>query len=249
MIELSHRSEIAILTLAHGKANALDLELCRGIAERLEQCRSSAAVVLTGQGRIFSAGVDLVRLLDGGPAYVKEFLPALSAALEAVFLHPRPVVAAINGHAVAGGCVIACAADRKLMARASGRIGVTELLVGVPFPQSAFEIMRAAAEPRFLHEVLYHGETYAPEPAVALGLVDEVVEPDRLLDDAVAAAQRLAALPAEAFALTKRQIRQPYLDRLRNDGPGFDAAMTRIWLAPETRARIRDYVARTFKKG
>jgi enoyl-CoA hydratase len=248
MIELSHKGDIALLRLAHGKANALDIELCQAIARRLGECRSAAGLVLTGQGGIFSAGVDLLRVLEGGPGYVREFLPALSAAFEAVFLHPRPVVAAINGHAIAGGCVLACAADRRLMVREAGRIGVTELLVGVPFPQCAFEIMRAVAAPRFFHEILYYGGTYTPDAAVERGLVDEVLGGDRLLETAVEAAERLGSLPADAFALTKRQIRQPCVDRIRQDGPGFDAAMRDIWLAPDTHARIRDYVARVLKK-
>lgn len=250
MIELTtHEGDVAVLTLAHGKANALDIELCRAITMALAQCRSSSAVVITGRGRIFSAGVDLVQLLDGGTAYIREFLPLLSSALEAVFFHPHPVVAAINGHAIAGGCVIACAADSRLMARGTGRIGVTELLVGVPFPQSAFEIMRAAAMPPLFHAMLYDGATYAPEAAAENGLIDEVVEADRLFEGAIALAKRLAALPRGAFELTKRQSRQPALDRLRRHGPEFDAEVMETWLSPETHACIRDYVARTLQKG
>lgn len=250
MIELtSHQGDVAVLRLMHGKANALDLDLCRAITAALAQCRSSSAVVLTGRGAIFSAGVDLVRLLDGGAAYIREFLPALSSALEAVFFHPRPIIAAINGHAIAGGCVMACAADGRLMARDAGRMGVTELLVGVPFPQSAFEIMRAVTTPQLFHSMLYSGATYLPEAAAESGLVDELVEADRLIASATTVAERLAALPRAAFELTKRQSRQPALDRLRQHGPGIDAEMMELWLSPETQARIRDYVARVLKKG
>ena len=136
MIELTQKGDVAILTMNHGKANALDLELCAALVARFEQLRASSAraVVVTGQGRIFSAGVDLLRLSAGGAAYVRQFLPALHKLYDTVFFFPKPVVAAVNGHAIAGGCVLACCADRRLMARDGGRIGVTELLVGVPFP-------------------------------------------------------------------------------------------------------------------
>ena len=99
MIDLLHRGNIAICRVAHGKANAFDIELCGGIMAAFEACRDSsdAAVVITGQGRMFSAGVDLVRLVDDGPDYVRAFLPALTAAFEAVFAFPKPVVAALNG--------------------------------------------------------------------------------------------------------------------------------------------------------
>ena len=167
---------------------------------------------------MFSAGVDLPRLLDGGAPYVREFLPALCTMFATVFSYPKPIVAAVNGHAIAGGCVLACACDKRLMARDGGRIGVTELLVGVPFPAIAMEIMRGAAAPQHFENLLFGGATYAPEEASGLGLVDEVVAPDALLERAVAGAQTLAALSPSAFALTKRQTRQPALERLQRDG-------------------------------
>ncbi len=136
MIELTRRGGVAILRMAHGKANALDLEFCDALTRQLDECRQSPdrAIVLTGTGRMFSAGVDLLRLVDGGAVYVREFLPAVCRTFEALFSLMKPVVAAINGHAIAGGCVIACAADYRMMAREPGRIGISELLVGVPFP-------------------------------------------------------------------------------------------------------------------
>src|SRR5207253_4831329 len=103
------------LTMAHGKANAMSTEFCRALTARLAEANSSPAraVIITGQGRMFSAGVDLLRLSEGGAPYVREFLPALNAMFEAVFTCPKPVVAAVNGHAIAGGCVLACAADHR----------------------------------------------------------------------------------------------------------------------------------------
>jgi enoyl-CoA hydratase len=250
MIELELRGEIAVLTMQHGKANAMDITFCEDILKRLDELRTSRAraIVVTGRGNIFSAGVDLVRALDGGPDYFKGFLPPLRRAFERVFFYEKPIVAAVNGHAMAGGCVLTCAADRRLMAQGNGRIGITELLVGVPFPVIALEIMRFAAAPQHFDRIVYSGATFPPEAALGLGLIDEVVPGDALLGRAVAAAEALAALGPEAFALTKRQIREPVRERLERDSPRFDPAVDAIWYAPETAARIRDYVSRTFKK-
>jgi enoyl-CoA hydratase len=250
MIDVTHQGDIAILTMAHGKANAMSTEFCRALTARLDELRTAPtrAVVITGRGNIFSAGVDLLRLSEGGAAYVRDFLPALNAMFDAVFRYPKPVVAAVNGHAIAGGCVLACAADRKLMAREGGRIGVTELLVGVPFPAGAMEIMRRAVAPQLFEEVIFGAATYAPADAVTRGLIDEMVEPDTLLERAVAAAATLAALSPQTFALTKRQTRQPAFDRLERDGARIDADAMQIWSADETLARVKDYVARTLKK-
>jgi enoyl-CoA hydratase len=250
MIEIKTDAGIAVMTLAHGKANALDIEFCEALAQRFtELVRSDAkAVVLTGQGRIFSAGVDLIKLSAGGADYIREFLPALHRLYHAVFFHPKPVVAAINGHAMAGGCVLACCADRRIMANDGGRIGVTELLVGVPFPALAFEIMRHATPPYFFSETILSGATFPVEVAAHRGWVNEAVEPALLMERALAAARSLAALSPPAFAQTKKQIRQAVSERMAQSGEATDRAVTEIWAAPATLGYIRDYVARTLKK-
>jgi enoyl-CoA hydratase/carnithine racemase len=250
VIEDKQIGSVAVLTLTHGKANTLDIELCGEIVRRFDDLAASdvRAIVVTGTGHIFSAGVDLIRLADGGPDYVRAFLPVLERAFRSVFFCPKPVIAAVNGHAIAGGCVIACAADRRLMARDAGRIGVTELLVGLPFPPMAFEVMRFAVPHRFFAEVMFGAATYPPDQGAARGLVDEVVELASLLEQAMATAESLAALPPAAFALMKQQVRQPVQDQLSRHGEAFNAAATDIWTAPETTAVVRDYVKRTLKK-
>ena len=250
MIESKIIDGIACLTMGHGKVNALDIEFCDALAIRFDDLRRSdaKAVVLTGKEKIFSAGVDLKRLSAGGAEYIRRFLPALHRLYEAVFFHPKPVVAAVNGHAIAGGCVLACCADRRIMARDAGRIGVTEILVGVPFPALAFEVVRFAVPPRYLPEFTLSGATYATDEALRRGWVDEVAEPDKLIDDAIAVAQQLSGLSPAAFAQTKSQVRQPVTERLKKSGEVTDKAVTEIWAAPATLSYIRDYVARTLSK-
>ena len=250
MIDVKTENGVAVVTVKHGKANAIDIELCEELAACFEQLRSSAAraVVVTGQGRMFSAGVDLLRLSAGGADYVRKLLPALHRSFEAVFFHPKPVVAAINGHAIAGGCVLACCADRRITARGSGRIGVTELLVGVPFPALAFEIVRFAVPPRHLPEFTFGGATYDTETALQRGWVDEVADADALMGQAMAAAQKLARLSPPAFAQAKKQLRLPVAERLERSGAATDKIVADIWTAPETLGYIRDYVARTLSK-
>ena len=250
MIDTQISDGVAVVTMRHGKVNALDIEFCEALATRFKELTASRevkAVVLTGQGKAFSAGVNLLRLSEGGADYVRQFMPSLHKAFEAVFFHPKPVVAAVNGHAIAGGCVLACCGDRRVMARGAGRIGVTELLVGVPFPVLAFEIVRAAVPPRFLPEVLYSGATYEPAAASERGFIDEIAEPAELLEDAYAIAQELAALSPAAFAQTKAQIRESVAERVQT-GAATEKAITDIWAAPDTLSYIRAYVERTLKK-
>lgn len=250
MIDVKVMDGIAVVTMGHGKANALDIEFCDSIASHFNELRKSdvSAVVLTGQGKIFSAGVNLKRLSEGGADYVRQFLPALHRLFDAVFFHPKPVVAAVNGHAIAGGCVLACCADRRIMALESGRIGVTEILVGVPFPALAFEIMRHATPPYFFSETVLSGATFPADAAAHRGWINEAVGPALVMERALIAARELANLSPAAFTQTKMQIRQPVTERLKLNGEALDKAVTEIWAAPSTLTYIRDYVARTLRK-
>ena len=248
MIEREERDGVVILRLAHGKASALDLELIEALERALDDAADARAVVLTGTGSIFSAGVDLFRVLDGGPEYVARFLPALKRGVAALFSYPKPVVAAVNGHAIAGGCILASACDYRLMARGGGRIGVPELVVGVAFPAVALEVMRFAVPDGRLQEIVYTGRTYEPDAALERGLVDELTEPDALLDSAIEIARRFAAVPSAAFAHTKRHLRAAAIERARALGEANDAAAAEVWSSPATHDHIRAYLDRTIGK-
>jgi enoyl-CoA hydratase len=248
MVVREDRGGIAILRLDHGPANALDPEVLGALGAAVTAAAPADAVVLTGAGGMFSAGVDLKRLAAGGPDYPGALIPALADCFSRLFFHPRPLVAAVNGHAIAGGCVIACAADRRLAARGGGRFGVTELLVGVPFPALALEIMRGVVPPRLFAEMVYTGRTWTLDEAAGHGLVDTLVDAPALLDAAVGEAQRLAAIPAETFALTKAQSRQPVRDFLSLHSARIDREVQRCWSAPEAQAAIRRYVEQTLTR-
>lgn len=248
MVDREDRGDVAILRLAHGRANALDPEVLGALGEAVTAAAGADAVVLTGTGGMFSAGVNLKRLAAGGPDYPGVLIPALGDCFARLFFHPRPIVAAINGHAIAGGCVIACAADRRVAARGGGRFGVTELLVGVPFPALALEIMRGVVPPRLFAEMIYGGRTWALDEAANHGLVDTLVDAPALLDAAVAEAQRLAAIPSETFALSKAQARQPVRDFLAVHAARIDREVQRCWSAPAAEAAIRRYVEQTLTR-
>lgn len=247
MIHREDRDGIAVLRIEHGKANALDAELLVGLEERFRELEEerAEAVVLTGTGRIFSAGVDLFRVLDGGRAYLERFLPVLGRSLERLFAFPGPVVAAANGHAIAGGCILVCACDLKVMAEGDGRIGVPELRVGVPFPVAALEILRFAVPRQHLQKLAYVGRTYGPRDAQAWGLVDELVPPERLLERSIEAARELAAIPRGSFELTKGHVRRPALERIRGYRGEIDPGVADLWAEETIHDHVREYLDRT----
>lgn len=249
MIHREDRAEIAVLRLDHGKVSAIDSELLTLLMDRLDAVDASPAraLVLTGSGSSFSAGVDLWRVLEGSRAYVQEFLPAFRRTVARLFTFTRPVVAAINGHAIAGGCLLALCCDYRIMARGDGRIGVPLLRVGVPFPGISMEILRFVAGPR-AHQLAYYGDTYPPEQARQLRLVDELADSEVLLDRALEVAGQLAAIPVSTFQLTKRQLRQPVLGRIERQERENEDAVTELWNDPEIHHFIRAHMERTVGK-
>ena len=242
MIEIRAVGAVRVLTLSSGRVNALDVELLDELTAAIgDLARSGAdALVVTGAGRVFSAGVDLNRVVEGGAGYTDRLIPALSGGFEALFHYPAPTVAAVNGAAIAGGCVLACACDRRLISP-DAQIGATEVRVGVPFPAAALEVARYACG-NHAEEVLLGGRLYRGADAIASGLAHRVVADD-LIEAAVAEASDLGEIPVDAYRHTKAQLRAPTLARI-SEGAGIDREVREVWSAEATRERIADSLER-----
>lgn len=250
MFNIKHVNSITILRMQHGKANAMDLDFCVELTKTIQELAESStrAIIMTGQGKIYCAGVDLPQLLAGGVDYVRQFLPALDTLFETIFFCNKPIIAAVNGHAIAGGCLLTCTADKRLMVNNTAKIGVPELRVGVPFPAVALEIMRAKTNPTFFEEVILGGGTYTVQEALQRGLIDSIVEEEQLLTEAMAAAESLVTIRPENFAFSKQQIRQPVREAIDSRKKQQETELYTLWEAEETHAAIREFVARTLKK-
>ncbi len=233
MLNVEEMDDVAVVRIEHGRVGAMDAELLDGLTDAVRD--SDQALVFTGTGSAFSAGVDLRRILDGGRPYTEAFLVSLSRMFRTVFDHPRPTVAAINGHAIAGGCVLALACDVRLMS--GGRIGLAELAVGVPFPTTALEIVRHALGTNADRAVL-RAETVGSEQALALGMVHEVTAADELLPRALDLATELAARSPESYRLAKERLHRPAHEAITATPAEEDAAVLAGWTSEDTHRRI-----------
>ena len=249
MIERKDRDGIRELTLAHGKVSAMDIELGEGLIAELKDAMDPAvkAVIVTGTGSSFSAGVDLFRLIKDGPEYGRRFVPVLDEFLRATLTFPKPIVAAINGHAIAGGCILAAACDYRIMTEGNGRIGIPELAVGVPFPALPLQIMVARVPDGQLRDLVFTGRTVQIDEAKTMGLIDQKCPVGMLLDRATEAAQKLASIPAGTFALTKEAFYSPILERAHQLSD-LNARVCEAWLQQHTYDTIRQYLDRTIRK-
>lgn len=233
------RDGLALVHLACGKANALNPRSLAAIERALDEVEGGGArgVVLTGYARFFSAGLDLVHLYGLERDAMDGFMAWFDALMLRVFAFPRPVVAAVGGHAVAGGAILALACDARVMGQAAGRFGLNEIRLGVPFPASALEIVRHAVPAGSVAEVLYEGELFEPRAALAHGLVTEVVDGD-VVEAAQQTCARLAAAPADAFATIKIGLKGAAVERARATLRPLRHAFVDAWYAPEARRRI-----------
>lgn len=246
MIDRHLADGILTLRLAHGKASALDLELCNALQREFESGAESSdvrALVITGTGTIFSAGVDLPRLINAGDKYAQDFVEALDSMIRAMFLFPKPAIAAMNGHAIAGGAIIGFACDYRLMS--GGRVGVPEALVGVPFPPLALEVVRFAVPPQHLQSMIFLARTVEVAEAKSMGIIDEVVAADRILARGQEVARQMASITPSAFRLTKRQLREPFLRDAAAIASASADEIDALWADSATHAHIREYLAKT----
>ena len=249
MIECTISDGIGLIKMAHGKVNAMSLEFVVALNEQLESLAADdrvKQVIIAGNDRVFSAGVDLKRLISEDLSYLDQFLPELTSMFMNVFEFRKPVIAAITGHAVAGGCVLACAADYRVISNRA-KIGVPELRVGVPFPVSGMEIMRWATTASSFRKVINTGATFYGDEAVTVGFADETADAANVLEVAMKATEPFSVVPPDVFRITKRQMHQPVMEKIARGKELFEKEIYRLWRDDQTRGAVSAYVAERLK--
>ena len=246
ILALEDHDDITVARVQAGKGNALSLEVVdaleAGIAELAS--RSSRAIVLTGQDRFFCAGLALPGLVDLERAQMGTFMDRFGALMLQLFTLPVPVVAAVNGHAIAGGCVLALQCDVRVLAAGEVRIGLNEVQLGIGLPSSALEPMRLCVPASSWAAIALQGRLLDPEEALRLGLVDEVVPADDVLPRALARARELAAGTAPAYAQIKQALRRDAVVTMQREAAADRERWLDTWFSPAAQTRLREAVAR-----
>jgi enoyl-CoA hydratase len=250
-LSIERRGPVALLTLDNPPANALASPVLEALASAVLALRAddSRAIVITGTGRFFSAGLDLfevARLVMSPDA--EKFARLFDQVVTDLFALDKPLVAAINGHAIAGGAVLAGTADFRLLADGEHKLGVTEIQVGVAFPTSALEVIRFACAGPYLAELLYRGQAYRPAEAVTRRLADQVVPAAELMDRAMAIAGELAEVRPQAFWSSKRALRADHLARIRAAQAGGLDEIWNSWRTPDALQAMAGFRDRTLRK-
>src|SRR3989442_1549280 len=199
---------VVVLSADRPPANAMDVGLLGELVEAIAKVAEEppAALVLAGRPGFFSAGADLKAVPGYGPQEQREMVEGINAMALGVYALPCPVVGAITGHAIAGGLVLALCTDIRIASR-EGRYGLTEVKVGVPYPQAAIGVVAAELAPHSARALALGNQLIGAEECLRLGVFDELAEPDRVLPRALELAAELAAFPPEGYARTKRELR------------------------------------------
>jgi len=218
-------------------ANALDPDLLSESAALVDELRSRdpGAVVITGRDGFFSAGADLkvVPSLDAsGQAAMVDGINRLFAGW---YSFPRPVVCAVNGHAIAGGMILALCGDYRVGCD-EGKLGLTELRAGIPYPACALAVVKAELSAAAARVLALRAELIDPPTALALGALDELVSPDDVVPRALEVASEMAALPRSAYPIVKKQLRRETLEVLAAAVSGRADPVAAGWVSSETAA-------------
>jgi enoyl-CoA hydratase len=215
-ITVVERDGVAVLSADKPPANALDVGLLEELVEAVERLAGDPppAIVLAGREGFFSAGADLKVVPTYAPEQQRRMVDGINAMALGVYGLPCPVVCAITGHAIAGGFVLAVCGDHRV-ASSEGRYGLTEVKVGVPYPQAAIGVVKAELAPPAARALVLGNRLVDAEECVRLGAFDEAVPPHAVLDRALEVARELAELPAPDYARAKAELRAGTIASLR----------------------------------
>ncbi|MCG8606792.1 enoyl-CoA hydratase/isomerase family protein [bacterium] len=241
-VEVTQAAGIVTVKLARGKVNAVNAEVVESLHSHLETLRNDSntkAIILTGQGKFFSFGFDIPELFPYSKSEFARFLEKFTDLYADLFIYPKPIIAALNGHAVAGGGMLALACDRRIMVSGKAKISLNEIGFGSSVFAGSVEMLRFAVGSANASEILYSGAMYSAEDAQALGLVHEVTTKDELVARAIAMATDLGEKASDAFASIKTLLRRPVFEEIKRRELESIREFVEIWYSESTQENLK----------
>ena len=243
LVNLQKSEGIATLVLSRGKVNAINgevVEQLKGQLQSLEVDPEVRAIILTGSGKFFSFGFDIPEFLAFSKEQFKNYLHHFTGLYTQLFGYPKPVVAALNGHTIAGGCMLALACDQRVMVTGKARIALNEIGFGASLLAGATEMLRFAVGNSNATKILYSGALYSAEEALGLGLVDQVVPEPDLMDTARWRALEMGSKHPPAFAGIKNLLRAAVVEEMNRRENQSIEEFTEIWYSDPTWANLQE---------
>ena len=251
-VSLEREGPLALLRLQKPRANAIDAQLLEDLlsaTRELSQDDEVRGVLLaSAHPRVFCPGLDLVALVDQDREQITALMRRFAETVWALYGMEKPVVAALAGHAIAGGCVLSLTADYRVLARDGVQIGLNEIRVGVPLPWTVTLLLQASLPPQSLTRAALDGANAQGEDALAMGFAHELADADGFEEVCLERLQQRADREPAAFAVTKRHLRQSTLERMRTEEDARLGAFVDCWFSDGGQARIKAQVETLTRK-
>jgi enoyl-CoA hydratase/carnithine racemase len=243
-VRLEFHDDVAVLRLAKGVTNPLNLALIRELSGALEEVRERSdvrGVVLTGSNnKFFSIGFDLPELIELSEEDFLVFYREFNQLCVDLYALPKPTVAGITGHAVAGGCILALCCDYRFIAEGHKLLGVNEVKLGVPVPYPGDCILRHLVDSRNSREILLKGEFYEPEESLEMGMADRILPIEEVVPASIRHVRSFGALPAGPFQAIKRNRVEPVVADIEAHLEKKEELFMKLWSSREAQELLRD---------
>jgi len=241
--EITFQDNISTITLTRDKVHAFNEEMVEHLTGRFnELCndQKTNAVILTGEGNFFSFGLDVPELYNYSKNDFINFLGKFAELYTLIFTFPKPVIVAVNGHAIAGGCMLVTASDYRIMVSGKAKISLNEVTFGSLVFAGSTEMLKCCVGHRNAETILLGGLMYSAEQAHEMKLIDRVVTPDELISTAHEVASAYIANDLRAFAELKKLVRGPIADEMRKREQEGNRTFTELWYTPQTRENLKE---------
>lgn len=250
LIKVTVKEKIALITLDKGKTNAINLAMVtelKDIFQSIEKDDNVSGVILTGHGDYFSAGLDLVELFDYSEDQLKSFWEQYFSLIYILASFKKPLISAVNGHAPSAGTILCLCSDYRVMVEGTYSIGLNEIALGIIVPDSFFQLYTSCIGRGKANRYLLEGRTMQPAEALAIGLVDEVVDKDVLINTAVRQMQKYLQLNRTVWQESKLNLRRNLTFAVQPHQPDLIKKILEEWWAPYNRS-ILQTIIQNFKK-
>src|SRR5262245_5565578 len=244
-LRYERQGPLGVVRLSKARGNAIDAALVEDLIKLTGEAAAedglAGLMLASAHPKLFSPGLDLVSLIEYDRAGMRHFMGRFAEMLWGLYGFRRPVLAAVNGAAVAGGCILALTADWRVLKRGAP-IGLNEVKVGVPLPWSVSTLLRASVPPQSLARVALLGRNFADDEATGAGLADEIAEAEGFEEACLARAREFVEKDAAALGRTKSYLRRGVLSEMRAHEGELLSEWLDAWFSPSTRLRIRRIV-------
>ena len=251
MIKVSQKDQIQIIELNRPKVNAINEELIKSIINQLDQAEhdeSIRGIILTGQEGFFSAGLDIVELYNTDKEYMRFFWGLFSKLLIKIYSYPKIIFSAISGHSPAGGTVLAIMTDYRIMSKGNYLIGLNEVAVGLSMPIGIGRVFQSLLGERIAEKMTLKGQLIDPENAKIRGLIDDVVESDKLLSYTINVLNDWLKLPFQKQIKSKLSLRREIIDLMKKSREKDNQEVIDSWFSSECREKKKKIINKLSKK-